>query len=323
MRSLAFGVLREIGSAFKTARYNKDMTTPPASGPVHKIVAHNVVHLRKAAHGSNNELVSQTLLGCLVTVVETEERWSLVETDDAYRGWAESRWLIDPDGRDWTSTTAVFSELRAEPHPGAPLIARLPILNRVHVEGSERGGYVPVQLPGGNVRGYLRATDLTPLPKVPPAEIGAHAAARGVEFLGTPYLWGGSSSYGLDCSGFVQLCYRLSGLTLRRDADIQRDDPRFGPVKHDDFKPGDLVFFGRPDRITHVGMVFGPGKFIHSSGGDGVNIAEIGHERHWKTFVDARRLDPARAGDKVTRAPVPAHRNTPPADAAGSAEERG
>jgi cell wall-associated NlpC family hydrolase len=147
----------------------------------------------------------------------------------------------------------------------------------------------------------LSAAPLAPLPARAADTLPAAAAKWGAEFCGTPYLWGGSSSFGLDCSGFVQLCYRLAGVNLRRDADIQRDDPRFFPVAQDERMPGDLVFFGKPDAITHVGMHFADDTFIHSAGGAGVIISEWGDDRYSPSYVDARRLDPARAADPITR----------------------
>ena len=120
-------------------------------------------------------------------------------------------------------------------------------------------------------------------------------------FSGTPYLWGGSSSFGLDCSGFVQLCYLICGITLRRDADIQRNDPRFFPVERNQLQPGDLVFFGKPDRITHVGMHLEGNAFIHAAGGAGVIITEWGDDRYSPGYVDARRLDIDRIAEPVTR----------------------
>lgn len=272
------------------------------------VVAHNVVPLR-AQPASDSELVSQTLMGRSVVVHETEGRWCLVESDDAYQGWVESRWLADgrPNLGALTLVATIFAEVRTAPRADAPLALRLPILAAVHVSPprSMREEWAAITFPDGETHGWLHVSAL-PRPRAtvpPPDHVGRAAAERGRDFLGTPYLWGGSSSFGLDCSGFVQLCYRLAGVTLRRDADIQRDDPRFLPVAENDLRPGDLVFFGKPDRITHVAMALTNDTFIHAAGGAGVIVTPWGDERYSAALVDARRLDPARAAEPVCAPP--------------------
>ncbi|MDX1931485.1 MAG: C40 family peptidase [Capsulimonadales bacterium] len=264
------------------------------------IVAHNVVHLR-ARPTNDSELVSQTLMGRVLSVLREEAGWVWVEGDDTYRGWADQRWLRPMGEMPLTETTVVFSELRTAPSETAPLRMRLPILCGVYRTGERKDGFVRVLLPDGRTDGWLPQTALTPLSNEPVDRLGVAAAEWGPDFLGTPYLWGGSSSFGLDCSGFVQLCYRLVGVLLRRDADIQRDDPRWFHVKQEHLKPGDLVFFGKPDRITHVGMHLAGNTFIHSAGGAGVLVTEWGDERYSPGYVDARRIDPTRAAEPVTR----------------------
>ena len=185
---------------------------------------------------------------------------------------------------------------------------------RVRIESATSNGYIEVTTPDRGSHGFIRSWDagLQPLATVPTETKTEVAGVFAQSFLGTPYLWGGSSAFGLDCSGFVQYAYRMVGIELRRDADIQRDDPRFvpAPVRDvaragDDLKPGDLVFFGKPDRITHVGMHLGSttiqNSFIHAAGGAGVIITEWGDDRYSPGFVDARRLDPAKAHEPVTR----------------------
>lgn len=288
------------------SRYNKRMSAslsrPDVSSVAERLVAHNVVHLR-AEPRSGSELVSQTLLGRTVRVLREQDGWAYVQGDDTYQGWAETRRLAQGGSANTlTPVTAIFADLRTAPIAEASLVMRLPLLCSVAVEAAaSQSGWAAVKLPGGNTGGYLRAEALTPLPTIPPDTVGAYAAIRGRDFLGTPYLWGGSSSFGLDCSGFVQLCYRLAGLILRRDADIQANDPRFLPVEKSELQPGDLVFFARAGRIYHVGMQFENNTFLHASGGAGVMISEWGEEQYSPNFVEARRLDPACATEPVTR----------------------
>jgi gamma-D-glutamyl-L-lysine dipeptidyl-peptidase len=262
-------------------------------------VAHNVVHMH-AKPSRDSERVSQTLAGRSVLVLQEEEAWAYVEDADTYRGWVEKRWLAAPTSLALTPISAVFADLRAEPRENAPLLLRLSILTGVHVEKMQ-GNWAYVTLPDCSLDGWMRSFALTELPKVPAEGIATEACRWSREFLGTPYLWGGSSSFGLDCSGFVQMCYRLAGLTLRRDADIQRSDTRFVPVAPEERVPGDLVFFGKPDKITHVGMQFEGDTFIHAAGGAGVIVTEWGDSRYSPGYVDARRLDPARAADPILR----------------------
>lgn len=265
-----------------------------------RTVVHNVVHLRNKT-GNDGERVSQLRMGQTVWVLREENGWAWVEGEDTYRGWADLRWLRPKVDGALTPVSAIFAEVRSEPRPDAPLLVRLPMLARVQVEARRSDGWAYVALSDGSFCGWLLVSALSSLPTVATNQIPQRATLIGREFLGTPYLWGGSSSYGLDCSGFVQYCYEFSGLLLRRDADIQRDDPRFVPVEKADLAPGDLVFFGRGERITHVGMHFEGNTFIHSAGGAGVIVTAWGDSRYSPTYIDARRLDPAKASDPITR----------------------
>ncbi len=292
------------------------METPlssPDTAPTLRTVAHNVTHLR-AKPSNDSELVSQLLMGQTVRVVRAENGWSYIEGEDTYRGWADDRWLGAHVTDELEPVRAVFAELRESPDHRSPLLLRLPMHVRVRIAAATENGFIEVSTPDKTMRGYLGATNgvlpfrALSFAPTPAEQVAPIAASHSRDFLGTPYLWGGSSSFGLDCSGFVQYCYGIAGMTLLRDADIQRDDPRFlnAPVANvadagRDLLPGDLVFFGKPDRITHVGMHLAENTFIHSAGGAGVILTEWGDGRYSPGFVDARRLDPARAGDPVTR----------------------
>jgi hypothetical protein len=85
------------------------------------------------------------------------------------------------------------------------------------------------------------------------------------KFLGTKYLWGGTSSFGYDCSGFVQMLYRQMGMTLPRNSNQQAVDSRFKDVNPEEAQAGDLVFFRNSSgNIVHVGMMINGHDFIHS-----------------------------------------------------------
>jgi hypothetical protein len=141
------------------------------------------------------------------------------------------------------------------------------------IRGEEEGGLAVTV-------GYLAARDALP---VTPAGYqgdfsGEAACALAIRFIGTPYLWGGTTPFGFDCSGFVQRIYSLLNVTLPRDAYVQARSPLGGTLGPEQpLRAGDLVFFcGRSDPrrrgITHVGMALDAERFIHAYGRRGVTI---------------------------------------------------
>src|SRR5918997_473601 len=117
--------------------------------------------------------------------------------------------------------------------------------------------------------------------------------------MGTPYKWGGSTpETGFDCSGLMQWAYAKAGIEIPRVTYDQIDQG--DAVEMDELRPGDLVFFGKPEP-WHVGMALGDGKFLHApKTGDVVKNTEL--EGYWESeFAGARRVD-----ESAGAAPAPA-----------------
>lgn len=112
-----------------------------------------------------------------------------------------------------------------------------------------------------------------------------------IEYLNTPYLWGGTSKRGIDCSAFIQtIMYQSLGVTLPRTSLEQSGVGE--PVEKSDLKFGDLIFFDtmRKGRVTHVGMYLSNGFFTHSGSRTGVAVASLDDEFYTRTFLKARRV---------------------------------
>lgn len=259
----------------------------------------------RASPDRATELVSQVILGQVALVYDEAPGWLFIRTADEYEGWIESRWAVaDIRGRGYASSGRVarisnlFAEILTWPDPTADIITKAVVGTELETADARDDDWVIVRLPDGKPGAVRRfAVELIdravyPLPLTP---TGFDLAATAKRFVGAPYLWGGVSAFGLDCSGLVQLVFKLHGMLIPRDAYLQAEDNNFRTVE-EPFAPGDLIFFGKPDgsrtgrSITHVGIALGAGRFIHSSGGAGVMVSEVDDPQYSRIFRLARRL---------------------------------
>ena len=151
--------------------------------------------------------------------------------------------------------------VRAEPSDEAERVTELLEDEPVRVE-EERDGWVRV-VTAYDYPGWVRAGELAGRPGDPVAEARA--------YLGVPYLWGGMTERGIDCSGLVHMAYRRLGRLVPRDADQQ--EAAGEPLTESELRPGDLVTYGDEAGTTHVAFWLGDGRILHSTqreGADGV-----------------------------------------------------
>jgi cell wall-associated NlpC family hydrolase len=148
--------------------------------------------------------------------------------------------------------------------------------------------WLQIRLPG-KTNAWIQQGDVASDPKPISIPESIELAKR---FLGIPYLWGGRSSFGFDCSGFTQMLLHERGLNMPRDADQQAAWTGLVPVERNDLQAGDLIFFGSsPKNISHTGMYIGDGQFIHDSttGHPVVQISRLDDQPWTRLLVACRR----------------------------------
>ncbi len=216
-------------------------------------IAQPCVNMREEP-SSNTKVVSQALFGEEVRVLEMRGVWRRLQTPDGYSGWVEGAVTVER-ANPWRHDLEV-SRLQAHVYATAdtefgPLLT-LAFGSKLECVDSDARWH-RVLLPDGRLACIQRG-DV----ESEPFELSAFSQ----KFLGLPYTWGGRSSFGFDCSGYVQMLYGRLGIQLPRDArqQVHSGEPTQQPSL------GDLIFWGHShDDIRHVGMCLEDNTFIHTS----------------------------------------------------------
>lgn len=216
-----------------------------------KYFCFNTVIPVRAEYKDQSEIITQMVFGEVAELLETHNQWrKILIVHDNYEGWIDGKQVIEISDEEfefwkknqykqtdflskWSSSLGVFNSLRG---------ANIPNNSKFKV-----GQYTFER-----VGSYDR---------FPNKDISSIA----LSYLNSPYLWGGKTPFGIDCSGFTQAVYRFLGVNLPRDAYQQAEVGE--EVKFEDRKIGDIVFFhNSKNKIIHVGILLEDDKFIHASG---------------------------------------------------------
>jgi gamma-D-glutamyl-L-lysine dipeptidyl-peptidase len=277
-RAALLTALKDAGYASVVDRIS--MLPDPALADKPLAITTVSVAVMKTKPSHSSELGNQLIMGMVVRILKKEGAWYYVQSlDDRYLGWMEPDHLalVTSDraqafaGGPRAIVTTMFAFVREKPFADAPAVSDLVVGNIIPVTG-QSGSWLAVQLPDGR-KGFVAQADV--------ADYATWKASRAVtpenidqtarRFIGVPYLWGGTSAKGFDCSGFVKTVFRLNGFEPSRDADQQSNEGVAVTTDNDlaQLRKGDVLFFGpRPGvtRITHTGIYLGGELFIHCSG---------------------------------------------------------
>jgi cell wall-associated NlpC family hydrolase len=210
----------------------------------------SIAPVRKA-EDDGSEIVSQLLFGELVEVQGFNHPWAKIRTfSDGYEGYIDHKhvaYLTDKEARRWSQGLSYLKEREA-------------VLNTPWgKQRISRGSFIPE-----NEATFSIGSDQFTLEKNDTSEFET-ILDYAEDYLNTPYLWGGKSSYGIDCSGLTQVIYRLFGWNLPRDCSEQVEHGQ--EIDYEDLQMGDLAYFkNKSGKVTHVGILDGKGGIIHASG---------------------------------------------------------
>ncbi len=210
----------------------------------------------RASDSDTAEIVTQLLFGEAIELITDGNPWVKIRCQhDGYEGYMDTKqieYLSDSEYTHWktlpkTRLTQHCIQLQS---PDGP-------------EWIFRGAFLPSSSPESGFRLGSRSYEVLHFPKELARNTNSIETAMG--YLNTPYLWGGRSVTGIDCSGYTQIVFAFMGVDLLRDASQQATQGE--TVEFADSKPGDLAFFhNTKGKIIHVGILTGTGTILHASG---------------------------------------------------------
>jgi hypothetical protein len=258
--------------------FTDSITVLPDTAVVKKpwgLVSVSVCNIRtEPSHGA--EMATQALMGTPVKILSKHGGWLMVQTPDSYLGWTDDpvAELSNEELAGWKNgERLIYMKHNGFITDASGMVVSDIVFGVILEKTGEQRDLLSVRIPDGR-EGFIKKSDVKDFRIW--AESTEPDPGKMIEFarlfLGSPYLWGGTSTKAVDCSGFAKTIYYSGGVILTRDASGQF---RYGDEVSienpcETLIPGDLLYFGRKrdgkPRITHTGMYIGDTEFIHSSG---------------------------------------------------------
>lgn len=259
----------------------KLLPTEDLKGKTVGLVTISVANLRSNPKHSA-ELATQALLGTPVHIYKKEGSWSLIQTPDQYLAWVDAGGVeaMTPSALSkWKSSnkiiyTTMYGSAYSQPDITSQVVSDI-VAGSILELLEEDSEFYKVKYPDAR-EAYISKNEALIysdwLLQLQPTQETLVSTSK--KLMGLPYLWGGTSTKGVDCSGFTKTIYFLNGMVIPRDASQQvHTGEAIDDLKDfDKLAPGDLLFFGRQatdstsEKVVHVGMWIGNNEFIHSSG---------------------------------------------------------
>lgn len=250
-------------------------------GKIYGVVNLSVCNMRSNPKHSA-ELATQSTLGTPLNIYRIENGWYRVQTPDQYLGWLDAGGFTLMDEatyKTWQAMPKVvyqrdYGFSYAQPNDQAQRVSDL-VAGNILALDSIGENFTRVRYPDNRL-GYVESNFLMNYKDflTPDSVSTKRILAAAKNLMGRPYLWGGTSGKGMDCSGFTKTAFYMNGLLLPRDASqqVHVGEAIALDTTWQTHQPGDFLFFGRKatadqkERITHVAIHLGDGKIIHSSG---------------------------------------------------------
>ncbi len=264
---------------------------------IYGIVNVSVTAIReKPKHSS--QMVDQAILGNYVRLYEKVDDWYLCQTEYDYVGWinktaihlCNENTLVKWNSNSLHIISALNSILYSEPDESSLPVSDL-VLNNLIQKVDITNDWGKFILPDGR-EGFLPNSDFKLIKMKENIDSDIKIIEKAKDLLGTPYLWGGNSTKGSDCSGFTQLLFKSEGIFLPRDA---RQQASLGKkINIHELLLGDLIFFGNGEKVTHVAISLGQYDYIHQGGKVEIHSldekSKFYNSHRAKTYMFAKRI---------------------------------